>query len=262
MAYHPPMISYALVRTSVGVGVALPNAAEPLPIRHIIGIGRNYADHAKEQAADVPTRPMIFTKSPASACLHGDEIVIPRIARDPLTGGDQTDFEGELAVILANREASGGAAKWDGPIKNVEAERAIDCVLGYAIANDVSARWWQKEGAGGQFNRGKSFDTYCPIGPRVVTPGEIPDPQSLRVQTRVNGQTMQDDSTSKMIFSVARLISDLSQGTTLVPGTVILTGTPSGVGMARKPPVWLRPGDTVEIEIAPIGILRNSVRHE
>jgi 2-keto-4-pentenoate hydratase/2-oxohepta-3-ene-1,7-dioic acid hydratase in catechol pathway len=244
-----------------GVGVALPGIADPLPIRHIIGIGRNYADHAKEQAADVPTRPMIFTKNPASACLHGDEIVIPSICRDPLLGGEQTDFEGELAVILADRASSGGLSRWEGPIKDVPESRALECVLGYAIANDVSARWWQKEGAGGQFNRGKSFDTYCPIGPRVVASSEIPDPQNLRVITRVNGDVMQDDVTSKMIFPIARLISDLSRGTTLVPGTAILTGTPSGVGMARKPPVWLRAGDTVEIEIAPIGVLRNRVRN-
>ncbi len=250
-----------LIRSSIGLSVRLPSAAAPLPIRHIIGIGRNYADHAKEQSADVPTRPMIFTKNPGSACLHGDAIEIPAICRDPATGGDQTDFEGELAVILGDEASSGGLASWRGPIKDVPEARALECVVGYTIANDVSARWWQKEGSGGQFCRGKGFDTFCPLGPRVATTREIPDPQALRLLTRVNGQVMQDAPTSLMMFPVARLIRDLSSGTTLVPGTVILTGTPSGVGMARKPPVWLKPGDRVEIEIAPIGVLSNPVTH-
>jgi 2-keto-4-pentenoate hydratase/2-oxohepta-3-ene-1,7-dioic acid hydratase in catechol pathway len=250
-----------LIRTPLGVAVALPAGAGSLPIRHIIGIGRNYADHAKEQSADVPTRPMTFTKNPASACLNQDDIVIPPICRDPSLGGDQTDFEGELAVVLADRDSSAGLSTWSGPIKDVPESRALDCVLGYAIANDVSARWWQKEGAGGQFNRGKGFDTFCPLGPRVAPADEIPDPQSLRVVTRVNGQVMQDAPTSSMIFPVRRLISDLSRGTTLLPGTLILTGTPSGVGMARKPPVWLKAGDHVEIEIKPIGVLKNRVRN-
>ncbi len=244
-----------------GVGVAMPTPSSLLPIRHIIGIGRNYADHAKEQAADVPTRPMVFTKNPASACLHGDAIEIPAICRDAATGGDQTDFEGELAVILGDAASSGGLAAWRGPIKDVPEARALECVVGYTIANDVSARWWQKEGSGGQFCRGKSFDTFCPLGPRVASTREVTDPQALRVVTRVNGQVMQDASTSLMMFPVARLISELSRGTTLVPGTVILTGTPSGVGMARKPPVWLKPGDRVEIQIDPIGVLSNVVRN-
>ncbi len=240
------MSTLPLIRTEFGVAVQTPSGA--LPIRQIIGIGRNYADHAKEQAADLPTRPMVFTKNPASACLNGDEIVIPAVCRDLATGGDQTDFEAELCVVI------GRAAK-DVPI-----ERALSFVLGYCCGNDVSARWWQKEGSGGQFCRGKSFDTFCPMGPSLTPAAQVKDPQNLRVQCRVSGQTMQDASTASMIFPVSRLISDLSQGTTLLPGTAIMTGTPGGVGMARKPPIWLRDGDVVEVEIGGLGILRNRVR--
>lgn len=126
----------------------------------------------------------------------------------------------------------------------------------------MSPRWWQKEGSGGQFCRGKSFDTFCPLGPAVIPAKEIADPQKLRVQCRVNGQTMQDASTSQMIFPIATLIADLSRGTTLLPGTAIMTGTPSGVGMARKPPVWLKHGDVVEVEVEKIGTIKNRVRAE
>src|SRR5690606_32790190 len=163
--------------------------------------------------AAVPTRPMIFTKNPMAACLHGDDIVVPKVCQDR----EQVDFEGELAVVL------GRAAR------DVAEADALSCVLGYCCANDVSARWWQKEGSGGQFCRGKSFDTFCPLGPRLIPAAEVPNPQALRLVTRVNGATMQDAPTSEMIFTVANLISDLARGTTLLPGTVILTGTPSGV---------------------------------
>jgi 2-keto-4-pentenoate hydratase/2-oxohepta-3-ene-1,7-dioic acid hydratase in catechol pathway len=233
-----------LIRTEYGV--AVDTGRGEVLIRHIIGIGRNYAEHAREQAADVPTRPMVFTKNPYSACLDGEEIVIPDLCRDR----EQVDFEAELCVII------GRAAR------DVPEDQAISHVLGYCCGNDVSARWWQKEGSGGQFCRGKSFDTFCPLGPHVVPVPEIPDPGNLRVSCRVNGTVMQDASTAEMIFPVARLISDLSQGTTLLPGTAILTGTPSGVGMARKPPVYLNHGDVVEVEIERIGVLRNVVRCE
>ena len=237
------------MKTGVGAAVE-PAPGDKLPLRQIIGIGRNYAEHAKEQAADLPPRPMVFTKNVFSVCLQNDAIRVPRICQDPAFGGDQVDFEGELAVIL-----------WKAA-RDVPVERALEHVLGYCCANDVSARWWQKEGSGGQFCRGKSFDTFCPLGPDVVPVRDVGDPQRLRIQCRVNGQTMQDATTADMIFPVARLISDLSQGTTLVPGTVILTGTPGGVGMARKPPVWLKNGDTVEVEIERVGVLRNRVVFE
>jgi len=242
-----------LVRSDFGVAVQTSSGL--LPIRSIIGIGRNYAEHAKEQAAEVPTRPMVFTKSFASASLDGDEIVIPKVCQDPAFGGAQTDFEAELCVIIG----SGPVGK---ACRDVAAAEALKFVLGYCCGNDVSARWWQKEGSKGQFCRGKSFDTFCPMGPRLIPGAEIADPQNLRVRCRVNGETMQDGNTRDMIFPVAGLIADLSRGATLVPGTAIMTGTPSGVGMARKPPVWLKHGDVVEVEIERVGVIRNKVRAE
>lgn len=236
-----------LTRLPHGVGIAMPDGST-LPISHIIGIGRNYDEHAKEQGEEAPERPMVFTKNPAAACLDGDEIVIPPLCRDEQTGGpEQVDYEAELGVII------GTAAR------DVSEEDALSRVLAYTCANDISARWWQKQGAGGQFCRGKGFDTFCPIGPRLVTPDELGDPQALRIICRVNGTVRQQDSTSSMTHSVAVLISELSRGTTLIPGTLLLTGTPSGVGMARKPPAYLKAGDKVEVEIEKIGTLRNIV---
>lgn len=249
-----------LVRHSIGLAVETPAGVVPIP--YIIGIGRNYAEHAKEQAAEVPTRPMVFTKSPASACVSGAEIVVPRVCQDAATGGDQVDFEAELAVIIGD----GGAGPGGRACRDVAESEALAFVMGYCCGNDVSARWWQKEGSGGQFCRGKSFDTFCPLGPRVTPAAMVGDPQRLRVVCRVNGAVMQDGRTGDMIFSVARLISDLSRGATLPVGTVIMTGTPSGVGMARKPPVWLRDGDVVEVAISgegvDLGVLTNRVRME
>ena len=143
--------------------------------------------------------------------------------------------------------------------RDVSLDDALSHVLAYTCVNDISARWWQKQGAGGQFCRGKSFDTFCPIGPRLVSPEELGDPQALRVLCRVNGAVRQQDSTARMIHPVAGLICELSRGTTLIPGTLILTGTPSGVGMARKPPAYLKAGDKVEVEVEKIGILRNTI---
>lgn len=242
------MPNLPIIRVDGGLAVQTP--AGPLPVRTILGIGRNYAEHAREQGAALPDRPMVFTKNPASLCLSGDDIVVPPMARDPACGGNQTDFEAELGVVLARA------------VRDVSEDEALSAVLGYCCANDVSARWWQKQGSGGQFWRGKSFDTFCPIGPWVVPAGAggVPDPQVLGVRCRVNGETMQDGTTADMIFPVARLIADLSRGMTLEAGTVILTGTPSGVGMARTPPVWLQDGDTVEVEIAGLGTLTNRVR--
>lgn len=234
------------VRTKDGVGIETGDGV--LLIRQIIGIGRNYAEHAHEQGADLPERPMVFAKNVASVCLDGDEIVVPSIARDERFGGNQTDFEAELAVIIGE------------DCKDVSEDDAMGFVLGYACGNDVSARWWQKKGSSGQFCRGKGFDTFCPLGSGVVGRDEVADVQDLAVRCRVNGETMQDGHTSQMIFPIARLISDLSSGTTLVAGTVIMTGTPSGVGMARDPQVWLQDGDTVEVEIESVGTLKNTVR--
>lgn len=226
-------------------------------IPHIFGIGRNYAAHAHEQGLEAPDHPMVFTKNIASVIRDGEDIVIPPIARDPAFGGNQTDFEAELAVIIGEHPSGR-------PCKDVARDEAMGWVFGFACANDVSARWWQKKGSGGQFCRGKGFDTFCPIGPRVVTMAELADAgldvHDLAIACRVNGETMQSARTSQMMFPVDVLIEELSKGTTLVPGTVILTGTPSGVGMAREPQVWLRDGDVVEVEIEGIGMLRNPVR--
>jgi 2-keto-4-pentenoate hydratase/2-oxohepta-3-ene-1,7-dioic acid hydratase in catechol pathway len=211
----------------------------------ILAVGRNYADHAAELGASAPERIMLFMKNPASACGDGDAIVIPPICDDH---GPQVDFEGELAVVIGRS------------CRDVPESGALAVVRGYAAANDVTARWWQKEGSGGQFCRGKSFDTFCPIGP-VVPAGRVPDPQALRVVTRLNGQLMQDSPTSLMLHPVARIVADLSRGMTLLEGTVILTGTPAGVGAGRSPKVFLKDGDTVEVSIEGVGSVRNPVRH-
>lgn len=234
-----------LLRSSTGVSIWLPDGS-PLKLDTILGIGRNYAEHAKEQGAAVPDAPMVFSKNAAAACLDGDEIVIPKVCQDR----EQVDFEGELAVVIGR------------VTRDVTPEQALMSVLGYTCANDVSARWWQKSGSGGQFFRGKSFDTFCPLGPWVVPASEIRNPNALRLTTRVNGVVKQSASTGEMMFDVRTLISELSRGMTLLPGTVILTGTPSGVGMARNPPEWLRAGDVVEVEIESIGTLRNRVAME
>lgn len=210
----------------------------------ILAIGRNYADHAAEMKGDLPERPMVFMKNPASVISDGEAIVIPEICREP---HEQVDYEGELAVIL-DRDA-----------RDIPKRDALDYIRGYAVANDVSARWWQKQGSGGQFVRGKSFDTFCPIG-AMVPQYSVEDIQSLRITTRLNGEIVQDASTADMIFPVATLVAELSRATTLLAGTVILTGTPAGVGAARTPPRFLEPGDEVAITIEHVGTLTNPVR--
>lgn len=236
-----------LKRNELGVYVER-EGGSPLQLTHVIGIGRNYAEHASEMGGEVPDRPMYFTKNPASICLHDEPIVIPQICRDAETGGpEQVDFEAELALIVGK------------PARDVAETDALDVLIGVCCSNDVSARWWQKKGAGGQFCRGKSFDTFCPLGPSVVPVGEAGDLRNLKIESRVSGETMQSSSTGQMIFSAAYLIAELSRSTTLMPGTVILTGTPSGVGHGRTPPRYLRDGDVVEIEIEGLGTLRNPV---
>ncbi|MFZ4431046.1 MAG: fumarylacetoacetate hydrolase family protein, partial [Phycisphaerales bacterium] len=199
-----------ITRTATGVQVET-GSGFALPIRHIIGIGLNYAQHAKETGKGVPERPVLFSKSPFSACLHGDRIVIPRICQDR----PQVDFEAELGVIVGTRP--------DGSmVRDVPADEALACVAAYVCANDVSARWWQKDGAGGQFYRGKAFDTFCPVGPIAIAWKSLAPAHDLRVQTRVNGQTMQDASTSQMLFDVRTLVSELSQGHTIVPSSMLV----------------------------------------
>lgn len=214
----------------------------PVDPVNVFCIGLNYRQHAAESGSPLPEQPVVFMKPTTAVTAPGSPIVVPACCDH----GPEVDYEVELAVVI------GATAR------NVPESEALRHVLGYTIANDVSARRWQRHN-GGQWVRGKSFDTFCPLGPVLVTPDELPDPQALRVRTVLNGQVVQDHNTSDMIFTVAQIIHFLSMDTTLLPGTVILTGTPQGVGFARKPPVWLMPGDTVSVEIDGIGALRNPV---
>ena len=208
----------------------------------IIGIGLNYEDHARETGAEAPEKPIVFAKYPNTVVGQGDAIRIP-----PIT--EQVDYEAELAVVIGR------------PARNVSEDEALDHVFGYTNCNDVSSRDLQFS-EGGQWTRSKSIDTFCPLGPYLVTADEVPDPQNLYVRSILNGEVMQDGTTSDMIFTVAQLISFLSTGMTLMPGDVIATGTPAGVGFARDPKVFLKPGDEVTIEIEGLGSLTNPVEAE
>lgn len=211
----------------------------------IICIGLNYRRHAEETRAKLPQYPVVFFKGLNAVQHPGRPIELPRHLRS-----NEVDYECELAVVIGRRA------------KNVSRAGALDCVLGYTCANDVSARDWQKDFGGSQWSRGKTFDTFCPLGPCLVTPDEIPNPNHLMIRTTVNGDVLQDWNTDDMIFDVPALIEFLSGSTTLLPGTVILTGTPHGVGMARNPQRWLQPGDNVSVEIEAIGKLTNPVIEE
>lgn len=217
----------------------------PISPAAILCIGLNYKHHAAESHLPLPQFPVLFVKG-ANALQHpGEPILIPTHLRS-----DEVDYECELAVVIGRS------------CKNVRRAEALDYVLGYTCANDVSARDWQIKRGGGQWCRGKFFDTFAPLGPRLVTRDEIPNPNALRLRTILNDQTVQDWNTNDMIFDVPALLEFLSGSTTLLPGTVILTGTPHGVGMASKPPRWLQPGDTVTIDIENIGALSNPVALE
>lgn len=217
------------------------DAVEYLPAINpgkIMAIGLNYLDHAKEQGAELPKEPMLFAKFTTTLNAHHGKIVLP-------VTSNQIDYEAELAVIIGRRA------------KRVKPEDALAYVFGYAPLNDVTARDLQKSDK--QFVRGKSQDTFCPIGPFITTADEVGDPHTLKIECRVNGTTLQSSNTDQLIFKVPQLISFLSQGITLEPGDVIATGTPSGVGVFRNPQIFLRAGDVVEVEIEKLGILRNTV---
>ena len=217
----------------------------PIQPSSIICIGLNYRRHAQETGAKIPEFPIVFFKGINTLLNPGEPILLPTHLRS-----DEVDYECELAVVIGRS------------CKNVSRQNALDYVLGYTCCNDVSARDWQIKRGGGQWCRGKSFDTFSPLGPMLVTPDEIPNPNALKIRTVLNDQVMQDWNTNDMIFDVPTLIEFLSGSTTLLPGTVILTGTPHGVGMAQKPPRWLKPGDSVSIEIEKVGTLTNSVANE
>jgi len=205
----------------------------------IIGVGLNYRDHAQETGQPLPKAPILFSKASTAVIGPRQPIVIPKVSQ-------QVDYEVELGVVMG----VGG--------HSISEEEALNHVAGYTVFNDVSARDFQFRD--GQWFRGKSFDTFAPMGPCLVLRDQLPNPQNLRLRLRVNGRTRQDGTTANMVFSVAQLIADISQGITLEPGDVIATGTPAGVGFVAKPkPVFLQPGDVVEAEIEGIGVLRNPV---
>lgn len=214
----------------------------PVEPRSILCIGLNYREHAAEGGWPIPEHPVLFLKAANSLNHPGDPIVLPVV--EPV----EVDYEGELAVVIGKAG------------KNISREAAFEHVLGYTCANDVSGRSWQKDRGGSQWCRGKSFDSFCPLGPCLVTTQQIPDPNGLKISTTLNGRVMQSSTTADMIFDVPELIRFLSEDTTLLPGMVVLTGTPPGVGYARKPPVFLRDGDEISIEIEGIGRLTNPVR--
>jgi 2-keto-4-pentenoate hydratase/2-oxohepta-3-ene-1,7-dioic acid hydratase in catechol pathway len=205
----------------------------------IVCAGRNYAEHAKELGNDIPTRPILFAKLATSVRGPFDDVVRPREV-------DDLDYEAELCVVIG----TGG--------RRIPKDRALAHVAGYCCANDVSARNAQL-GLGDQWLRGKSFDTFCPIGPWIVSADEIPDPQALKVRCRVDGSLRQDGTTADMIFDVATLIAYISDAFTLEPGDLILTGTPSGVAMGQHPAPWLQPGQLCEVEIPGIGSIANRI---
>jgi 2-keto-4-pentenoate hydratase/2-oxohepta-3-ene-1,7-dioic acid hydratase in catechol pathway len=208
-------------------------------------IGLNYRQHMSEVKMAEPKYPVVFAKGPNCLQHPGEPIVIPRRAR-----GVEVDYEAELVIVIGKT------------CRNVSRQDALSFVAGYTCGNDVGSREWQLKLGGGQWCRGKSFDTFAPLGPCLVTRESLPDPGALRIQTILNGKQMQDGNTRDMIFDVATLVSFLSESTTLLPGTAIMTGTPSGVGMGRTPPVWLKAGDEVSVILEGIGTLTNPVRDE
>ncbi|WP_322507067.1 fumarylacetoacetate hydrolase family protein [Anaerolinea sp.] len=232
-----------LERKSTYESVSLSQVRLKAPLQNpekIIGIGLNYKDHCREQNVPVPEHPLVFAKFSSSIIGNGDAICW----NTELTR--QVDFEVELGVIIGKKA------------RNVSTQEALEHVFGYTIINDVSARDLQFRDR--QWVRAKSLDTFCPMGPWIVTADEIPDPQALHLSTELNGVKMQNSSTAEMVFSVAELISFLSQAFTLQPGDIIATGTPDGVGVFRKPPVFLQNGDSLRMEIEKIGVLENTCK--
>ncbi|HEX3100321.1 MAG TPA: fumarylacetoacetate hydrolase family protein, partial [Pyrinomonadaceae bacterium] len=220
-------------KTEVALAAPIPRPGK------IICIGLNYRNHAIESGMEIPKSPIIFSKFVTCVAAPGDPILLP-------VGSEQVDYEAELAVVIGRRA------------KNVKLEDAMDHVFGYTNFNDVSARDMQF--ADGQWQRGKSCDTFAPFGEYVVTKDEIADPHNLRIQFRLNGETLQDSNTNELIFDIPAVIEFLSRSMTLEPGDIIATGTPPGVGFARKPPVFMKDGDIAEVEIEGLGVLSNPVK--
>ncbi|MGD0022673.1 MAG: fumarylacetoacetate hydrolase family protein [Smithellaceae bacterium] len=232
--------SYKITSKEAEIKKLLP----PIIPVNILALGINYKKHGDETAMSYPDQPILFLKATTSIVGHDGPIILPA------AGPDSVDYEAELAVIIGKKA------------KNVSPDRAMDYVMGYTCANDVSARDWQFDKQKGQWARGKSFDTFCPLGPWIVTKEEIDDPNNLGIRCIINGETVQEARTSEMIFNVQNIVSNLSQSMTLLPGTVILTGTPDGVGFTRQPPLFLKAGDLVSVKIEKIGTLTNRVVRE
>ena len=223
--------------------VALSTVTIHAPVRSIekvICIGTNYAEHCLEMGGQPPEIPVVFNVFPSAIIGPGQEIRLPAISQ-------KVDFEAEMVVVIGK---SG---------KNIPRESANEYVFGYCCGVDVTARDWQKEKPGGQWLLGKTFDTFSPLGPFIATRDEVPNPHNLTIQLRLNGVVMQDSNTNQLIFPVDYLISHISQFVTLSPGDLIYTGTPSGVGAGRNPPLFLKPGDQIEVEIQGLGVLFNTV---
>lgn len=211
---------------------------------NILALGINYRKHGDETAMSYPEEPVLFIKATSSLTGHDHPIILPA------AGPDHVDYEAELACVIGRTA------------KNISPGDALDHIFGYTCANDVSARDWQFDRQKGQWARGKSFDTFCPIGPWITTKDEIADPNNLVIRCLLNGQVVQESRTSEMIFNLQAIVSRLSRSMTLYPGTVILTGTPDGVGFTRQPPRFLKKGDVVSVEIEKLGTLTNQVIQE
>jgi len=226
---------------AVKIDVAGARLLPPIPDPHkIVCLGLNYRDHAEETKAAIPKEPILFSKYATALIGAGAAIVLPPVS-------SEVDYEAELVIVVGKRG------------RHITEADALSHVAGYMVGHDVSARDWQLKKDQKQWMVGKTFDTFAPTGPHLVTADEVPDPHALRIQLRLNGQTMQDSNTKQMIFGVPATIAYLSQVFTLEPGDLIFTGTPPGVGMARKPQVWLKAGDVTEVEIEGLGVLRNPV---
>jgi len=236
-------LARAAEAVAAGEGVPMEDLELLPPIPNpekLICVGLNYADHAKEGGREPPNEPVLFNKFPTALGGEGTPIVLPQLSRE-------VDFEAELVVVIG----PGG--------RRIPRQKAFEHVAAYCCGNDISARDWQTRKPGGQWLLGKSFDTFAPVGPMLTTADEVPDPGKLRIQLRLNGETMQDSNTSQLIFPVDELIAYVSAVCTLSPGDLLFTGTPPGVGFARKPPVFLKPGDSLEVEIEGLGVLHNPV---
>jgi 2-keto-4-pentenoate hydratase/2-oxohepta-3-ene-1,7-dioic acid hydratase in catechol pathway len=213
----------------------------PIPDpQKIICVGLNYRDHAAESGAPIPKEPVLFAKYPTALVGDGDAIVLPTVSQE-------VDYEAELVLVIGKKG------------RHLTPQNALEHLAGYTIGHDVSARDWQLKKDGKQWLAGKTFDTFAPTGPLLVTADEVPDPLSLGIRLRLNGQTMQDSNTRQMVFGPAEVLMYVSQIVTLQPGDLVFTGTPPGVGFVRKPPVFLKPGDVVEVEVDGLGMLRNHV---